>query len=324
MSHNGLRTPADLIAASPALLHHVPVNSMVIFFFQAHPIHGLFVDGAGAFDITATVAQAAAWPADCKFADSEYCAAALLSVCDEEYDAHARELLDATKKGLQDCGLFVLRRLSVRDVTQQGLWRDIDDGTGGQTYPYTDSPVVAAAVLAGTTIYRHRDDISAIFNPTETAAPLTAEQHNDFAKLAVTTVTEVAGILTDSIPADDPGLASRVGAILTTNAAVRNLLVGLAADHPEAAARLWTRFAQQLRGRARHEALIIAAVACYLARDYLRAQIAVEVAITEAVEDDQLDPARPCYLRQLFQQSVQPGELRAAITTAMDLPAAGG
>lgn len=318
MAIKAIRTESDLIAAAPIAVQHVPTNSIVVYLLKPHPTLGIRLDGAACVDIVADTAQAASWPTAWNLNDSGHVAVILLAICDERHDDHACDLLDAIRHGMEVCGLHVLRRLLTRNVTEAGQWFDVDSGSHGPTYPYTDSAAVADGILHGITVYRDRDEIAAVFAPIQEAPPLTEAEQVNIADVAAHTVSEIAEILTGSIPADSASLAARAGSVITTQQAVRNILIGLAADEPTAAAALWTRIAQQLRGQDRYEALIIAAASNYLAADHLRAQIALEVAITEVVAADGPDPDRAHFLLELFRKSVPHSEIRAAIATALE------
>ena len=112
-----------------------------------------------------------------------------------------------------------------------------------------------------------------------------AVNRDDHAPSVPDTLTYITNVLSGHRRATGT-LASRVAIIITTSPALRDAMLPLLLNDPDAGASLWTRFARQLRSSARVEALTIAGCAYCLAGDNVRAAIACELAIAEAAEID--------------------------------------
>ncbi|MDP7706912.1 MULTISPECIES: DUF4192 domain-containing protein [Mycobacterium] len=312
MSYNDLRTPADLLAACPALLKYVPTNSMVVYLVQRAPNGGIRVRDVVCFDITITTSQAANFPTICALRSDRYDAAILLAICEQRHDIHARHILDTVREALQRNGVGVLRRIYARDVTTPGHWLDADTGDHGDTYPYTDSLHSARLVHSGTPIHRTRNDIAAAFEHLPPAPPVAVADH---ANLVLDTFDDITDILLGG-PHTDPTLATRAGIVITGHPALRDAMIGLAIDQPLAAADLWTHIGRRLRGQPRAEALTIAAASLCLQGNTVHATLALQAAFAEAQATHTPDPDLAVALDSKLTEGLGPTEIRAAITAA--------
>jgi len=316
MSDTFFATPADVIAAAPALLGFAPTNSVLAYLLRRDIRHGLLVRCALRFDVTVTVEQAARVPATCGLAHPDNAAAILLAVCDPGHDTHARHVLDALRDGLRDNGIHVLARLHTRDVTTAGHWLDVDTAVTGPTYPYTDSILTARQVHDGHCVSAARADIEAEFAPVAPAAPVEIGDHATFVSR---TCEEIAAVLVRQ-RTPSPSLPTRAGALITGHPAVRDAMLGLALDHPQPAADLWTQIARQLRGRPRAEALAVAGVCFCLLGDTVRGGIAVDAALHEATHTHTPAPRLALLMDAVLRSGLDPHRIRAAVAASAPRP----
>lgn len=315
MPKTSLRTPADIVAAAAALLGFAPTNSVVVYMLRRDPADELIVRCAIRFDITVTADQAANFPATCNLRPVDNHAAILLAVCDERFDQHAHTVLDTLRDALDNVGIPVIRRIMTRDVTTEGQWLDPDSGHHGPTYPYTDSLLTTQRILAGDRISRGRSDIEAEFAPIEPAPPVALGDHGE---LVTATAEEIADAL-NGYPISRT-LPTRAGIVITAQPAVRDAMLALALDHPQAAADLWTHIARRLREAPRAEALTVAAVCYCLLGDAVRAGIATDIALEEAQASDTAPPRLAVLLFSALQSGMPPQQIRRVIADSAPKP----
>jgi len=313
MSQISLRTPADLLAAAPCLLGFIPTNSLVIYLYQRTEGGTIGIYCAMQLDLTATIEQIAQLPTHDVLSDGVV-AATVIAICDHHDDDHVSSLMDAVRDVLQASGIRVLNRLYTRNVTEAGQWLDIDTGNYGQTYPYTDGQATAAFVMnEGRQIRSSRQDITADFGYLP-AAPQVDVADDD--ALTASAQAEIATILRDATPISSPTLAARAGLAITGHPAVRDAMIGLAVEHPAAAADLWTHIGRRLRGRPRAEALTVAAACLCLDRDTIRAGIAVEAALAEAASTGTPRPGLANLLEIALNSGINPDKIRDVLISS--------
>ena len=309
-----LTTPADVAAAAAAWLGFVPTNSVVVYMLRRHPTDGLRAHAAIRFDVTATTGQAANFPATCNLRAANYDAAILLAVCDPHRDSHTLAVLDALRDALTADAIPVQRRVMTHDVTVAGQWFDPDSGQFGPTYPYTDSVWAAQRIRAGHPISPSRADIQAEFAPSEPAPPVAIGEHAQF---VLATNQQIAETLT-AAPIKSRTLATRAAILITGHVALRDAMIGLAIDRPQAGADLWTLIARQLRNEPRAQALTVAAACFCFLGDGIRAAIAVEAAINEADPTDTALPVLAEMLHAALRAGLPPAQIAHAITAALE------
>jgi hypothetical protein len=309
MHTNALRTPADIIAAAPGLLGFAPTDSVVTYLLRRHVSQGLFVRCAIRFDVTINTTQAANFPTTCNLRAGDNHAAILLGVCEPGRDEHARTILDALRDALHTAAIPVLARLLTRDVTTAGQWVDLDSGQSGPTYPYTDALLTAQRVGQGERVSPHRGDIEAEFATNHPAPPVEVADHGE---LLTSTAREIAQALAGT-PSISDTLATRAGILITGHPARRDAMLGLAVEHPQAAADLWTHLARQLRGQPRAQALTVAGVCYCLLGDTVRAGIAAEAALEEAERSHTPAPRLAHLLLAALHAGIPPTQINTAI-----------
>lgn len=300
--HAALRSPADLIAATPGLLGFAPTNSIVAIMLRDHPTRGLHVRCAIRFDVTVRTEQAAQLPTTCNLRAADNAAAILIAVCDQRHDVHAHHILNALRDSLRTAAIPVLRRLYARDATQPGQWLDADTGEYGDTYPYTDSVLIAQLVHDGQRVHHSRSDLEAEFSPLPPAPPVEVGNHAD---LVASTGQDIAEAISGK-PITSATLATRAGIVITGHPALRDVMLGLAIDNPNAGADLWTHIGRRLRGQPRAEALTVAAACLVLARDTVRAGIAIDAAVDEAEASHTPTPKLALMLSAALRAGIEP------------------
>lgn len=123
--------------------------------------------------------------------------------------------------------------------------------------------------------------------------------------------------ITDALTGDSryisATLSTRAGILITDHPALRDAMLHLALDHERAATNLWTHSARQLRGRARAEALTIAAACHCLINDSVRASIALDVLLTEATDTGDEPPILATMLLDALSSGVDAAIVRRVI-----------
>lgn len=310
MPTTALRTEADIVAAAAAFLGFAPTNSIVAYVLHRDTTTGdLVVRSAIRFDVTISAEQAANFPATCNLRPETHPAAVLLAVCDQSYEWHAVNVLDALRDALRAAGITVLRRLMTRDVATEGQWYDPDTGATGPTYPYTDSLVTAHRVLGGERVSPGRSDIQAEFAPLPPAPPIALGDHGE---LVITAAEEIAAAL-EGHPISRT-LPTRAGIAITADVAVRDAMIAAAAQHSETGAQLWTHIGRRLRGQPRAQALTIAAVCYCLLGDAIRAGIATNSALDEAQATQTPPPPLALMLLAALRSGIPPEQIRNIFT----------
>jgi hypothetical protein len=86
----------------------------------------------------------------------------------------------------------------------------------------------------------------------------------------------------------------------------------------------WTHIARQLRGRARAEALTVAAVCHTLRGDTVRATIALEIIRDELRAAGATPPALAVLLDEALQHGIHPDRIRDVVAGTLDTPPPAG
>ncbi|WP_262491174.1 DUF4192 domain-containing protein, partial [Mycobacterium simiae] len=298
----------------PGLLGFAPTDSIVAIMLRDDPTHGLHVRCAIRFDVTVTTEEAAHFPATCSLRAADNAAAVLIAVCDQRHDGHARDLLNALRDALHTAGIRVLRRLYARDATEPGQWLDADTGDYGDTYPYTDSVLTAQLVHTGERVRASRAELEAEFGPLPPAPPVEVGDHGE---LVTSTARDIADAIAGA-PTTSPTLATRAGIVITAHPALRDAMLCLAIDNPHAGADLWTHLGRRLRGRHRTEALTVAAACLVLARETVRAGIALDAALDEAEATHTPTPRLAVMLSTALRAGIPPSTLRHTLLDGLD------
>lgn len=317
-----LDSPADILAAIPALIRFVPRASVVaILFSHASTGRALVVRCAIRFDVTVTAEQAGCFPETCGLSAEHNSSAMLVAICDPPLHSHALDVLDAARDGLEYAGIPVLRLLTTRSLAEPGQWVDPDTGEYGLTVAYTESVLSAQTVAEGTVIEASRDTIESEFVPGE-PAPFLAVESTDFHDLVAATATELQkAIVNHTSPTAH--LAARAAAVITAHTALRDALMRLGLGHELTAAQLWTALATHLRGTARAQLLTVAAFNYYLAGDTIRAGIALDHAGDTLADARAEIPTLAGLLRSAIQAGLPASALRKVVPDRTQAPIPG-
>jgi hypothetical protein len=309
-----LSSNTDILAVTPTLFGFVPTNSIVAIVLDnigdRRTVHvSARYDIAEPLDVAAQLANTL----PLQQPNGDLRLVILIAITDPEHDKHAGDHLDAAQRHITAHGASILKRLHTPRVEAGHAWTDIDTGDTGTTVDYRTSEVgLLMAVEHGRFVRATRDDITAEFTPTEQApAP---DIDADTAEFIAQTVRGMSTAFEDPA-ALTPQLAANTGLLITANITHRDALLIVSTEHPQTGATVWTHLARQLRGRARVEALALAAACFYCSDDAVRAAIALEAAHHTASAAGQpattlvalLDTAvktalPPAKLRQLFAQ----------------------
>jgi hypothetical protein len=303
-----LRTNADVVAMAAPLLGYAPTDSVLAYMLRIDDDGTTVVRFVWRLPVLATTEQAARMAQTLNLHAADNHGAILLAICDPSDDTHALALLEALRNTFHGAAIPVQRRLLTRTVSEPSYWLDVDTGERGSTYPYTDSELAAQAVSEGRRIARSRAELDEEFSPTE-PAPL--RSIGDISHLLADTVAEITAILAGQrTPA--PDLSTRA-ALIIADRTQRDHMLRLAIGHERAASQLWTHIARQLRGRARAEALTVAAVCYTLHNDTLRATVALTIVRDAARAASASIPQLAELLIQLLQTGTDPQRLHDII-----------
>jgi Domain of unknown function (DUF4192) len=316
-----LDTEQAILSAIPALLRFVPTNSVVAIMFSPSDAPRTELRCIIRFDVDVDREQAHRFTETCHLTAAENSGALLVAICDPDHDAHALEVLNETRAGLHEAGIQVLQMLMTHDLADTGHWSDPDTGAHGPTIPYTDAVITAETVAQGAAIGTSREALEAEFTLTAAAPYLPVAE--DFTDLVARTVAELHALITGTAdtPADD--LATRAAIIVTEDVHLRDALLRIGLGHEQAAAHTWNALAAQLRGQARAEVLTVAAFNFYIARDAVRAGIAIDHVADAADTADLPLPTLADLLSAALRAGVQPEKLRQIIPTRDRAPLPG-
>jgi hypothetical protein len=308
-----LDTEQAVISAIPALMRFVPSNSIIAIMFSHSDAPRNAIRCAIRFDVDIDRDQAQRLPQTCHLTAEDNAASILVAVCDPEHDAHALDILNDTRAALHDADIQVLQMLMTHSLTEAGRWADPDTGAQGPTIPYTDAAVTAETVALGDIIEKSRDALEVEFTLTDPAPYLPAAE--EFEELVARTVAELHALITGTADAPTEDLATRAATIVTEDVHIRDGLLRIGLGREAATARIWTALAAQLRGQDRAEVLTIAAFNYYIARDAVRAGIAIDH-VADAAQDAELDlPNLADLLSAALRAGLEPEKIRAIIPT---------
>jgi hypothetical protein len=303
-----LRTNADVVALAAPLLGYAPADSVIAYMLRTQSDGTTVVRFVFRLPLQATTEQAGGLARTLNLRAEDNHGAILLAICDPAEDAHAATLLDALSNSLHGADIPVRRRLITRTVTESSYWLDVDTGDRGPTYPYTDSELAANTVSEGRRIARSRAELADEFSLID---PAPMRGIGDISRLLADTVDEITAVLAgDRAPSAD--LSTRA-ALIISDRAHRDRMLRLAIGHERAASQLWTHIARQLRGRARAEALTVAAICYTLHYDTMRATVALQIIEDAASAAHAPMPTLAQLLDELIQTGTDPQRLRDII-----------
>ncbi|ULN44757.1 DUF4192 domain-containing protein (plasmid) [Mycolicibacterium crocinum] len=304
-----LSSNTDILAVTPTLFGFVPTNSIVAILLDnigdRRTVHvSARYDIVEPLDVAAQLANTL--PLQQPNGDMRL--VILIAITDPEHDKHAGDHLDAAQRHITARGASILKRLHTPAVDAGNTWTDVDTGDTGTTVDYRTSEVgLLMAVEHGRIVRATRDDIAAEFTPTEQApAP---DVDTESAEFSTQIVRDMATAFEDPTTLT-PQLAANAGLLITANTTHRDALLIASTEHPQSGATVWTHLARQLRGRARIEALALAAACFYCSDDAVRAAIALEAARHTAADAGLPDTTLVTLLDTAVQAAVPPAKLR--------------
>ncbi|WP_158171217.1 DUF4192 domain-containing protein [Rhodococcus sp. JT-3] len=273
MQNIRLRAATDVLAAIPALLGFVPVNSVVMIALTGSPATLAFVartDVIGAdagADYSTALEQAAVTSVIWVVVGAGPVAAAGL------------DQIEAAQRELDSRGIRSVRTLVAESREIGAEWFDTNGEESGRTADPILSEVSMNRIMSGRQTSSSRAEIEARYRE-DTAADMdaaraaAAEQGEDFAR---NTITEIAAVVRNfEVPSLD--LAARAGLCAAADPHPRDALIGIVTISPQAAADAFGTIAAHLRGNYRVQALTLAGLAAYVDGDGVAAGIALDAA----------------------------------------------
>lgn len=310
-----LRSTAEILASLPAVLGYVPTSRVIVI--ATHRPNGRSEELrlALATDINTDPANLSDFARVCGLTRHNVSGAILVAITERQHRQEATAVLDALTNSLIGAHIRVYRRIFTTSIDAGSLWTDIDTNDSGITTDYRDTQFAAQAVSDGRVIAASRADIDAELSETTPAGPAEAVDTTDpqqMQQLAEELIATIAG------GNAAPTLASRIGGVIVSDLAARDLLLGVSARTPGQAAILWTRVARQLRGQARIQALAITAAMAYSSGDGVRAGSALDAARDLANNTNTAYPSLARLLDVALQGGIPPNEVLTVLTRYAD------
>ncbi|OHU18721.1 hypothetical protein BKG76_19415 [Mycobacteroides franklinii] len=287
-----LNRPAALIAALPAMLGFIPEDSLVVVTLAdglveailRRDLHDLDDPEHAAFEALAEVLGPG--PADAVIA---VVISAVLP------DLEAGDIIRRLAKHLNCQGISLTAGHVVDRVGSDGWWRCYDGcGAGGPVDDPQCSPLTAAAVLAGRTVHRRREDLVALIAPTDTRRtavlaaalrrPLPVRRDDAAAdRRAVNRIMRAACQVAEFRPLSNREMLAiaRSLTVLRVRDTVCALAAGVLAADVE---RLWLALSRLLPAPWRAEPLVLLGFSAYTRGDGPLAGVALDAALTAQPE----------------------------------------
>ncbi|QCH24541.1 DUF4192 domain-containing protein [Mycobacteroides salmoniphilum] len=282
-----LNRPSALIAALPAMLGFIPEDSLVVVTLADGLVEAILRRDLDDLDDPDNAALAilaevlGPGPADAVIA---------VVISADLGERESGDIIRRLARHLEHQGISLIAGHTVDRVSPQGWWRCYDGcGAGGPVDDPDCSPLTAAAVLAGRTVHRRREDLVALIAPTDTrrtcalAASLRRPprgQADDAAadRRAVNRVMRAACRTAEFRPLSNRELLSiaRSLTVVRVRDTVCALAVGVLADDVE---RLWLALSRLLPAPWRAAALVLFGFSAYVRGDGPLAGVALEAAL---------------------------------------------
>ncbi|MBI3226118.1 MAG: DUF4192 domain-containing protein [Mycolicibacterium cosmeticum] len=275
-----LDRPAALIAALPAVLGFVPVQSLVLITIDRGDMGPVL-----RMDLSTALTSGTEHLASVVASSSPDSAIAV--IVDEEAAEHF-ELADELAMSLDDYGIVLLAALVVDRLAPGGRWFCVDGcGAGGVIDNPEASPMAAAAVLDGRRLYGRREELEQVVGVVDAERGARLREainrcappgDKDAAAAGVRLALQLAAQVRDDTELDDADVATLARAL--TDPLVRDTLYALAVgERAGEAESLWTRLARILPEPWRAEALVLVAFSAYARGDGPLAGISLEAAL---------------------------------------------
>lgn len=320
--------PGALIAALPAILGFVPVDSLVLVALHDGQLGGVVrVDLTDLLDrqmgqLASVVAAAYPTAVIAVIVDETR---AECPPCNDEYSHLAGLLSEALSR--YDVSLYATH--VVDRVEFGGRWHCVDGcGAEGVVDDPSSSPLAAAAVLEGRRLYGAREELTALTAVDLDRSPAVADVITDRTEARQRAVADDAHARIQADVAAARTASARLAAGLRladeeiadigcalTDPAVRDTLYALAVgDDAGDAEALWTVLAGALPSRWRVEALVLLAFTAYARGDGPLAGVSLDAALA-------LDPQHRMagMLDQALQSGMRPEQIRELAATGYRL-----
>ncbi|MDQ1178676.1 DUF4192 family protein [Rhodococcus sp. SORGH_AS_0301] len=288
-----LTSAAQVIAAIPAALRHVPTESVVVLAFV-----GKVLTFAARFDRVEVVTQAHKMTDVLRRHGVESVVVVTIAERPGKKAAAVENLVVA---GILATAVDVIGTYWVPTLAGPAAAQDLDTLATFDVDPIA-SEVAATTALAGTVIEGSRTAIGNRYAHAEQVHPA---EHADAAQV----LEELAAVVSaDELP--DSGLIARTAAVITAlpvrDAMFRLPLYGSASAHT-----VMATIARSTRAEARVQALSIAGWLCHRAGDGAAANIAYDAAEAEATTAGIATPHMLRLLRQALDAAMSPAEIRS-------------
>lgn len=321
---SSLDRPGALIAAIPAVLGFVPVQSLVLLTVADGEMGAVLrADLADAAErLTQFAELASASGAEVGIAVIVDDKGAGCAMCADEH----RALADALTDELAERGVELVAAHVVAEVAAGARWNCVDGcGNSGLVEDPSSSPTAVAAVLDGRRLYRRREELVEVVateDPARTAALAAVIAEAD-APRGARSDSQVRGDIEHALACADQNYrghapsdeqAARL-ALALTDARVRDTLYALAVgDKAGEAEALWAALARCLPDRWRVEALVLLAFSAYSRGDGPLAGISLDAAL-------RCDPEHKMagMLDQALQAGMRPEQIRELAQTGYRL-----
>ncbi|MUM17283.1 DUF4192 domain-containing protein [Mycobacterium sp. CBMA271] len=317
-----LNRPSALIAALPAMLGFVPEDSLVVVTLADGLVESIM--RRDLFDLHGPEDQAFAVLAEVvSSGPADGVIAVVISADLDELDAG--DIIRRLSKHMEHHRISLIAGHTVDRISPDGWWRCYDGcGAGGPVDDPSCSPLTAAAVLAGRTVHRRREDLVAMIAPIDPrrTAVLAAslrrplpEQGADAVqdRRAVNRVMRAACRTAEGRPMSNRELLAiaRSLGVLRVRDTVCALAVGVLAVDVE---RLWLELSRLLPVPWRAEALVLLGFSAYVRGDGPLAGVVLDAALA-AQPDHRLGQL----LMSALYAAMRPDEIRALADTGFRL-----
>lgn len=317
-----LNRPAALIAALPAMLGFIPEDSLVVVTLAdglvetilRRDLYGLDDTDDAAFRALAEVLGPGS--ADAVIA---------VVISADLHERRAGDIIRRLAKHLEHQGISLIAGHTVDRVGPDGWWRCYDGcGAGGPVDDPECSPLTAAAVLAGRTVHRRREDLEALIAPTDSrrTAALAMSLRRPLPRRgvpaledrrAVNRVMRAACRTAELCPLSNRELLAiaRSLTVVRVRDMVCALAVGVLAVDVE---RLWLALGRLLPAPWRAEVLVLLGFSAYVRGDGPLAGVALNSALT-------VDPDHRLgqLLMSALHSGMRPDEIRTLADTGFRL-----
>lgn len=241
-------TPEQLLAAIPAMLGYMPVESLIV-------IHG---DNEGRMDGAVRV------PITVDHDELQRVAEALNERTPDGgvvlimVSANPSKAIDASKVLAAHLELEIREVIGVPSLNEGAVFMSLINDLQGKVPNWQDSAITAEVVADGKRVFESEGEIYELYEPHTDVEPI--------ARLRTVQCANLIALMADTIrnptnPAPSPG---QIGSVLMFGPGSRDLAIQMVGISPARAHTVFAHASRFIRGRARVEALTIAGIAAYI------------------------------------------------------------